>query len=324
MKLCSAFALVLSLLPVRALAQSTAPVSDRSVANDSAARGRAAFEQRDFFAATELLCRAVALDPAPLSYLYLARAHAAQNQLLEAAEDYRHALAAPAPADVSPSNEPVAEEARHELTLLEGRIPTVTLAPGDIEQHATGVRIALDGQVGAIPGHAISLNPGRHEISATADGGLQARATFEVGEHESKTVRLAWHTNGVRAQQGQSALSNASSGARRTWGIVALGVGATGLGIGTVTGVAALTRYSAAEQSCPAGRCTQGAQYPDDGSAFRALRTISAAGYVVGVAGVGTWLGLLLTAPTANPEHPHVTPWTPVVGMGSAGARYAF
>ena len=70
----------------------------------------------------------------------------------------------------------------------------------------------------------------------------------------------------------------------------------------------------------------RGAPVPDDGSAFRALRTISAAGFVVGGAGIGTWLGLLLTTPTprANTEHPRVSPWTPVVGMGSAGARYVF
>jgi hypothetical protein len=65
---------------------------------------------------------------------------------------------------------------------------------------------------------------------------------------------------------------------------------------------------------------------PENSSAFVALRTISAAGFVVGGAGIGTWLGLLLTTPTpsASTEHPKVSPWTPVVGMGSAGARYVF
>jgi len=106
--------------------------------------------------------------------------------------------------------------------------------------------------------------------------------------------------------------------------VVALTVGATGLGIGTVTGIAAMTRYSAAEAHCPANRCTEGPPYPEDGSAFRTLRTISAAGYIVGGAGIGTWLGLLLTTPKVTAEHPKVSPWTPVVGMGSAGARYVF
>jgi hypothetical protein len=98
------------------------------------------------------------------------------------------------------------------------------------------------------------------------------------------------------------------------------------LGLGTVTGIAALSKYHAGEQHCPAGRCTEGPNVPENTSAFVALRTISAAGFVVGGAGIGTWLGLLLTTPTpsASTERPKVSPWTPVVGMGSAGARYVF
>ena len=66
------------------------------------------------------------------------------------------------------------------------------------------------------------------------------------------------------------------------------------------------TRYSAAEQHCPAGKCTEGPNMPENSSAFVALRTISAAGFVVGGnfgAAFGVWLvasvlydGVVLTA----------------------------
>ena len=312
------------LWPVCAQAESAAAVSDRPVANQLTEQGRVAFENCEYFAAAELLTRAAELDPAGRTYLYLARVHAAAGRLLLAAEDYRHALDAEAKSAACADSAAVTEEARHELSLLEARIPSLVITPGETEQRTPGLRIVLDGQPTSALGHSVRVDPGPHQIFASAEGGVQARLAFDIGEHDTKTIHLAWRTSGVRAAQGQTALNAGTSGARRTWSIVALGVGATGLGVGTVTGIAAISRYSAAEQNCPAGRCTQGAQYPDDGSAFRALRTISAAGYAVGVTGIGTWLGLLLTAPTENPEHPHVTAWTPVVGVGSAGARYAF
>jgi hypothetical protein len=280
-----------------------------------------AFERHDYPAALSLFKRASFSAPSLTVRLYLARSRAALGQLVEAAADYRSVVAAEA-GDESPSERQALAEARDELAQLRPRIPSVEIALGEAEKRSRNLRLLVDDRLISFSA-PVAVDPGRHVVIASDADGEQSRLGFEIGEGEAKTLGMTWLTPTGHANKKPEQVMGGSS-ARRTWGVVALTVGATGLGLGTVTGIAAMTRYSRAEAHCPANRCTQGPPYPEDGSAFRTLRTISAAGYVVGGAGVGAWLGLLLTTPKATTEHPKVSPWTPVVGMGSAGARYVF
>jgi hypothetical protein len=291
--------------------------SDRNLV-ESALR---AFERHDYPVALSLFKRASVSAPGLSVRLYLARSHAAMGQLVEAAADYRSVVAAEA-GDASPNERQSLAQARDELAQLRPRIPAIEIALGEAEQRSRGLRLLMDDR--SIPFNVpIAVDPGHHEVTASDADGEQSRVAFEIGEGETKTLGMNWNSVSAHGTKKLEPTISGSS-ARRTWGAVALSVGATGLGLGTVTGIAAMTRYSRAEAHCPANRCTEGPSYPEDGSAFRTLRTISAAGYIVGGVGIGTWLGLLLTTPKASTEHPKVSPWTPVVGMGSAGARYVF
>ena len=281
-----------------------------------------AFERRDYPAALSLFKRASVSAPSLTVRLYLARSRVALGQLVYAAADYGSLLAGADAAEINTSERQAISAARDELAQLRPRIPSIEIALGDDEQRSRNLRLLMDGR--SIPySTAIPVDPGHHEVIASDVEGEQSRLSFEIGEGDSKTIGMTWRAENGRANKKSEQLIGGSS-ARRTWGVVALTVGATGLGLGTVTGIAAMSRYSGAEKHCPANRCTEGPPYPEDTSAFRSLRTISAAGYIVGGAGIGTWLGLLLTTPKATTEHPKVSPWTPVVGMGSAGARYIF
>ena len=281
-----------------------------------------AFEHHDYPGALSLFQRAALSTPSLSVRLYIARSRAGLGQLVEAAADYSSVLAGATSSEQAADWTSVASSARDELAQLRPRIPSIEIALGDAEQHSQNLRLVLDGRLITF-GARVAANPGHHEIVASDSDGEQSRIAFEIAEGEAKTAAIAWRSVAGHADQ-RSEQALGGSAARRPLSVVALGVGATGLGVGTVTGIAALSRYSAAEAHCPANRCTEGAPYPDDGSAFRTLRTISAAGYVVGAAGIGTWLGLLLTTPSTSAEHPKVSAWTPVVGIGSAGARYAF
>lgn len=319
---CTALTLVLSCWSLCAHAEG--PGAEAHQSPDALTKGAiVAFDHGDYPTALALLKRASVVAASPVVGLYVARAHAALGQLVEAAEDYR-AVVESTEDGQSPTHLHVLEHARDELAQLRPRIPSVEFALGDSELRSRNLRLVVDGQL-VQPGTPAQVDPGHHEVVALDADGEKTRLTFEATEGEAKTIGLSWRSDAMHVGK-ESFSASGSSGTRGTLGVVALTVGATGLGVGTVTGIAAMTRYSAAEQHCPAGHCTEGPPVPDDGSAFRALRTISAAGFVVGGAGVGTWLGLLLTTPTqpANAEHPRVSPWTPVVGMGSAGARYVF
>jgi len=280
-----------------------------------------AFARHDYQEASALFQRAALSAPNLSVRLYLARCRVGLGQFVEAAAGYSSMVEGARADEPNASSRSAVAAARDELAQLRPRIPSIEIALGDAEQRSRNLRLVLDGRLisANLP---TALNPGHHEVIASDADGEQARLGFDVGEGEAKTAGMAWRLGGRAGKKPEPVVGGSS--ARRTWGVVALGVGATGLGVGTVTGIAALSRYSAAEAHCPANRCTEGAPYPEDGSAFRTLRTISAAGYIVGAAGIGTWLGLLLTTPTTTAEHPKVSPWTPVVGMGSAGARYVF
>jgi hypothetical protein len=307
---------------LNAQAQAPSDVAVRSADQALVQSAMSAFERHDYPAALSLFKRASVSAPSLKVRLYLARSRVAVGQFVAAAGDYRSVVDSADPAENSPILREAVASARDELAQLRPRIPSVEIALGEAEQRSRNLRLVLDGRLVTFSA-PVAVDPGHHEVVGSDDDGEQSRLGFEIGEGEAKTVGMAWRSITGRANRKPEQVASGSS-ARRTWGAVALSVGATGLGVGTVTGIAALSRYSAAEAHCPANRCTEGAPYPEDGSAFRTLRTISAAGYIVGAAGIGTWLGLLLTAPTTKAEHPKVSPWTPVVGMGSAGARYVF
>jgi hypothetical protein len=323
-----ALALICFHWSLSAKAQAPEAVSDRSEETSLQTRDQAlvqsalsAYERHDYLAALSLFKRASVSAPSLTVRLYLARSRVALGQLVDAAADYRSVVTATESVEASAGERRAVTEARYELAQLRPRIPSIEISLGEAEQRAHNLRLLLDGRL--IPASAaVPVDPGHHEVVASDTEGEQSRLAFEVGEGEAKRMGMSWLAPSGSSKKTEQVIGGSS--ARRTWGVVALTVGATGLGIGTVTGIAAMTRYSRAEAHCPANRCTEGPPYPEDGSAFRTLRTISTAGYILGGVGVGTWLGLLLTTPKATTEHPKVSPWTPVVGMGSAGARYVF
>lgn len=316
-----AFALICFYWSLSARAQAPAAVSSHSADQALLESALRAFEQHDYPLALALFKRASVSTPSVTVRLFLARSHVALGQLVDAAADYRSVAKGAEAVETSASERRAIAEARDELAQLRPRIPSLEIALGEAEQRSRNLRVTLDGRL--VPVSApLAVDPGHHELVASDREGEQSRLGFEIAEGETKTMGLAWRSANHGSKKSEQLVGGSS--ARRTWGVVALTVGATGLGIGTVTGIAASTRYSRAEAHCPANRCTEGPPYPEDNSAFRTLRTISTAGFIVGGAGIGTWLGLLVTTPKASTEHPKVSPWTPVVGMGSAGARYVF
>ncbi|HEY4159524.1 MAG TPA: hypothetical protein VGM29_15550, partial [Polyangiaceae bacterium] len=288
------------------------------------ADGMKAFEGHDYARALGELGRASLLVPDPRIEVYLARTHVALGQLLDGAAAYQSAVDESAAREPNPALTRARELARDELAELRPRIPAIEIAIDEALHRARSVRLELDGRQISTDAQ-LPVDPGRHDLVARDTEGDALSTSFEIAEGESKTIPLSWHAQSARGSGAPFAPANSTS-TRKTLGVVALGVGSTGLGVGTVTGISALSRYSFADRHCPAGHCTEGTPVPDDHSAFRDLKTISAAGFVVGAAGIGTWFGLLVTTPTATAtsEHPHVSPWTPVVGVGSAGARYVF
>jgi len=101
---------------------------------------------------------------------------------------------------------------------------------------------------------------------------------------------------------------------------VCLGAGATGLGVGVVTGLMATSKHNTAEDQCPGGNCVDGSAGAEAVDSFRSLRTVSTIGYVVGALGVGAGVTLWPTAPK-HEATPRMGAW---VGPARAGIRGTF
>ena len=204
----------------------------------------AAFAREDYRAAEALFERVTVRVPSLTGRLFLARSRAALGHLVAAAADYRSVVAGSTPSDSSDGERVAVASAVDELAQLRPRIPSVEVNLGLAELRSRDLRLLIDGH--PISSNApVAVDPGSHEVVASDAEGEQARLSVEVVEGETKAVEMAWHLPTGRANKRGEAVVGGSS-ARHAWGVVALGVGATGLGVGTVTGIAALSRYSAA------------------------------------------------------------------------------
>lgn len=129
-------------------------------------------------------------------------------------------------------------------------------------------------------------------VAKLADGS-EARAEKDLAEGETATVTLDLATAkppAATVAEMQPTAAPESSGSRdRTLALIGFGVAGAGLAVGTVTGILAISKLSAAKDSCVDKTC-----YPDARSnldASHTMGTISTIAFVV--AGVGATVGVI-------------------------------
>jgi hypothetical protein len=329
--LCSALtALALVSLSSLSHAQSDA---DKAAARAAAQQGIQAYAEGRYADAADLLTRAETLFHAPPHVLYQARTQEKLGHLIEARELYmkvtRETLAPTAPEVFRTAQ----AEANTELTALEARIPylTVVLTPAN-----ANAKVMLDGVElpPAMIGLESPINPGKHRAVAvvgTTEGPAQEVDVAE-GAHLKVEVSPAAPAAPVAAPPATPVDQGSSDPGKglRIGGYVALGVGVVGLGVGTVFLINGLGKKGDADDAFDA--CNSGAggcstteernvnDLEDDAAS---AKTISAVGYGVGVAGVGTGIVLLVLAgnKSAHSTQARITPW---VGWQSAGVSGTF
>jgi hypothetical protein len=107
------------------------------------------------------------------------------------------------------------------------------------------------------------------------------------------------------------------AGPQRTWGWVALGVGAAGLLTGAVAGIVIMSNTSL-RNDCPNGACPSSKS--GSVNTYNLLRNTSTAGFIVGGVGAAVGVTLLLWAPKHESE-PRMALW---LGPSSAGVKGSF
>ena len=303
----------------------------KNAARELAHRASSAYDAGDFKTAQDLFHRAYTLVPAPTLSLREARAYEKLGRLVESVEAYVRTVRTPLHANAPEAFKQAVQQAQDELAKVRTRVPQLRIvveraAPGDM------LTVVMDGKPlqRALIGVEMPVNPGAHEIDVSTSSGAGARERVTLRESETQVVTLKLEAGMATASSGRI-LTDASLGrdasadsdvgrTHRTWAYVGFGVGGAGLGTGVVAGLLAANRHSSAQENCPDGKCTPGSSGAKDVDAFRSLRTVSTVSYVLGIAGVGAGVTLMLTAPKPK-EASFVRPY---VGVGRVGVQGRF
>jgi hypothetical protein len=218
----------------------------------------------------------------PVFVLFMARCRLNLGRLLEAKELFARVANEQLAPDATEPMRRAKEDATDELAALAGRIPSIVVRT--TRQRAT---LTIDGSSrGVAVGAPMELDPGQHTVELRADDGRMLRRVVVLSERGGfTTVDL----DEERPAKEVSASADVHRGAVAP-AIIALGLGAVGIGVGTVAGLLAIDRANAAKAGCDGDSCL----LSDASTAAdaRRLATVSTIGFVVG--GVGAVAGVLL------------------------------
>jgi hypothetical protein len=341
--LVSALLVIAAHLPGQVQAQQQPSAADRTTARRLGNEGVIALKNGDFDTAADRFERANDLVNAPSFLVLLARARTGQGRLVEAYEIYRTIIREGVQPDKPEAFKRALTEAKAEVKLLEPRLAWV--AVNVVGARPEQVEVTLNGSV--IPSAALGAqrpaDPGTLRIEAKAEGFRTVEKTLELteGQHPapielrleelpkpaaSLPVRMAEPV--MTADGGEPGFMSQS-----TLGYVALGLGAAGLAVGTVTGILAINRrqelddfdcYATAGDTCFLANEEETVNAvvsaEEDLDTFSTAATIS---FIAGGALTATGLILLITAPD-EPASAEGATIRPFVGFGSVGAVGTF
>lgn len=284
-------------------------------------KGRDAAKRGDLATACSAFEESERLEPAPGTLFNLADCQEKSGHLAAAWQSFQEAFAKLPPSDKRRS----IVEAR--VSALKVRLPTlaVRLAP-DAPAGTTITRDAIELREASL-GVSLPLDPGTHEVVATAAGHSERRFAVELKEGEQKelvvtpgpatpapSVAAAPVAAPVAAppkavppagQQQAGASSKPSGHSRadtRTLGYVVGGVGVAGIGTALVLGAVALGKKDTlSDDHCNAETRTCDSQKGVDAASSGAtLATASTVTFIVGAAAVGVGAYFILTSGESN------------------------
>jgi serine/threonine-protein kinase len=257
------------------------------------------------------------LDPGVGTLLNLAECYERSGRTASAWAQFREAISL-ARAAGSAERE---ELARERADALEKRLARLTVsvkgeAPLGLEVRRDGTRLDP-----AELGIAIPVDPGSHAVAASAPGRAEFSTKVEVGGDgarptgEIPELSVAGGEPAPATATAEVTTPSTPSGGstQKTIGVIAAGLGAAGLGIGTFFGLKASSTWDDAKGKCtdyPQGCGSEGTSLGEDA---RTQANVSTIGFGAGLAFLTVGAVLWFTASPSNPE-------ATSVGIGPAGA----
>lgn len=330
-----AIAITTSWLGIAPAAFAQASAADKATARQLGLEGEDALQKKDYKTAEDKFKRADSIYHALTLTLGLARAQAANGELVAAQESYNRILSEGAPEGSPPAFVKAVEDARQEVDAVAAKVsqavinvtgvtgpdaPAVTLDDAPFPNAALGIKRAVD--------------PGDHVVKATAKGYKPGETHFTVAPAAEATASITLEVDpnaavvapppppgGGTTEPPPVAPSENKSSINKTIGYAALGVGAAGVVVGSIFGILAISSHSSIAGNCTNGACP--ASESDDISSYHTKGTFSTIGFIVGGVGLAAGAVLILTAPKAHADAQigKSTPAfiSPYIGPASAG-----
>jgi len=323
-----------------ASAQAAEPsAADRATARTLAQQGYEALRDKQYAVAADRFSRANGLVRAPTLMRDLARAQVGLGHLVDANETYttiiREGVADDAPAPWVKA----LSDAKSELSEVQGRLPWITITVSG----PAHPRVTIDGApIGeASLGVKRPIDPGQHELRAMADGYFTAKKSIVLREGASVNVGFELEDAPPDAapkneeEAGKVSVATVKAPAwLKPLTVGAFALGGTGIAVGSVFGILAMTKHNQLANVCPQAQCS--ADHDGKLKAFRTDAMISTIGFVAGGVGVAGGVLLLVIKPqslvqegpgkqgTQNDSKRAGVDWSPFIGAGSAGVQGTF
>lgn len=157
-------------------------------------------------------------------------------------------------------------------------------------------------------GSALPVDPGSHEIVASAKGRRSFRVTEDLTEGQSRAVAIP------ALEIDPIAPDDASGNTQRTVGTGLVIGGAASAVIGLVLGSVAISKWNTVTSTCPNRLCDTAADRSavhDDATAADTFAVASTITVAVGVVALAAGLVLRMTAPSKAPASTSALAWSP-------------
>jgi hypothetical protein len=271
----------------------------RTVARELAVQGAEAYEQKDYATAYDRLSRAFTLYPVPSISIMQARALRQLGRLVEALDRFEETRRMPIAEDAPEAFRVAVRDAEVESEQLRAIVPRLVIQVSRGGVAVTDVAVLIDGRL--LPDVLLNVDcpvdPGKHTIVVKARNSVPVTREVTLTEKDRVVLEVALDAAPRAEERSNESVEN--SGTHETslnlrkwaaWG--AVGGGAAGLLVTTVTGVVALDKKSSLDSKCDPA-CPPGSQDEIDG--FRSYRTASYLSASVSVVLLGVGGYLLLT-----------------------------
>jgi hypothetical protein len=267
-------------------------------------QGKQLLEEGKYDEACELLKKSDELDPAVGTKFHLADCYVKAGKTATGWKLFMEVASISKTVGYEEGEKAALERARQ----LEGDLSRLTI---QVTAGQSRVSVTLDGRpVEARElGKPMPVDPGEYTVEATAPRKEAFSTTVRVaGPADAQTVVVP-----VLEDLAEGAASPASASVQpdrgtaqpqddgstqRLAGYIVGGVGIVGLGVGTIFGLSAISKWNERNEHCPGGRCDATAVQLADETNTAAM--ISNIGFGLGVVGLGVGGYLVFTAPSGT------------------------